>query len=382
MNGSHALALVAIFFLSLITTAMAIPPVIRLCQRRGWVAAPGGRRLHARPTPTIGGIAMFEGFAVAMLATFALDMAGVIERSSFETERIFLALLGSALLFGVMWVDDVVELAPKPKLAAQIAAALIAVGPFLWDHSRAPDAAGALTEAHGVVLTAFNAPFVGQVSLWNISPWLAIGATVFWIIGMSNTVNLVDGLDGLAAGVSLIAALVLSIKAIVLGQLTVALLPLAIAGACLGFLVFNFPPARIFMGDTGAHLLGFALAVSAIMGGAKLATALLVLGVPILDVAWLIVSRTLGGQGVAHAGRDHLHYRLLDLGYTPRQIVLFYYTLSASFGMLGIAVTPLVVKLIALLFLAAIVGFVLLYISRRTNLAAKEAAGAQQPKKP
>ena len=362
MSISTALTLAAPFILALLLTAVALPPVIRLCERRGWIAAPGGRRLHARPTPTIGGIAMFIGFTGAVLATFLLDALGLIERAAFEVLRINLVLAGSTLIFGVMWIDDVVELSPRPKLLAQIAAALIAVGPFVWDHTRYP-------EARGIVLTAFNLPFLSQINLWEMSAWLAIGATVFWIVGMSNTINLVDGIDGLAAGVSLIAALTLAAKSIVQGQITVALLPLALAGTCIGFLLFNFPPARVFMGDSGAHLLGYVLAVSAILGGAKLATALLVLGVPIIDVAWLIVARTLGGHSPAHSGRDHLHYRLLDLGFTARQIVIFYYTLSASFGLLGIADTPRAIKLVALLLLGVIVGAVLLYVSYRSRAA-------------
>lgn len=363
MTLSLIAPLVATFLLALVFTVLCVPPVMRLCERRGWIAVPGGRRLHARPTPTIGGIAMFAGFSGALIFTLALNEFGLIARSEYETLRIWLTLGGATLLFAVMWIDDVVELPPRPKLLAQIAAALIAVGPFLWDHSRGADALGNLTEARGIVLTAFNAPVIGQIRLWDLSPWLAIAATVFWIVGMNNTVNLVDGLDGLAAGVSLIAALALAFKAIAQGQLTVALLPLALAGTCLGFLLFNFPPARLFMGDSGAHLLGYILAISAIMGGAKLASALLVLGVPILDVAWLIISRTLGGHSPAHAGRDHLHYRLLDLGFSPRQIVVFYYTLSASFGLLGVTDTSMLAKLIALLLLGLVVGAVFVYVS-------------------
>ena len=366
MNVPIALTLAAPFALAMLLTVIALPPVMRLCEQRGWIAVPGGRRLHARPTPTIGGIAMFIGFTGAVLATFLLDALGLIERAAFEVLRINLVLAGSALIFAVMWIDDVVELAPRPKLLAQIAAGLIAVGPFVWDHTRYP-------EARGIVLTAFNLPW-GQINLWDVSAWLAIGATVFWIVGMSNTINLVDGMDGLAAGVSLIAALTLAAKSIAQGQITVALLPLALAGTCTGFLLFNFPPARVFMGDTGSHLLGYALAVSAILGGAKLAAVLLVLGVPIIDVAWLIVARTLGGHSPAHSGRDHLHYRLLDLGFTPRQIVIFYYTLSASFGLLGIADTPRAVKLVALLLLGVIVGAVLLYVSYRSRTATRPTA--------
>ncbi|HEU4327469.1 MAG TPA: MraY family glycosyltransferase [Roseiflexaceae bacterium] len=357
-------ALVATFVVALALTALLMPPVMRLCERRGWVATPGGRRLHARPTPTIGGIAIYTGFVLTVGLTFALAPIEQLRRSPVELLRIGLVLLGATVIFAVMWLDDVVELRPLPKLVGQIVAALIAVGPFLWDQTLyTPD-----DQARGIILTAFNFPLVGKIHLYHLSPWIAIGATLFWIAGMNNTINFSDGMDGLAGGISLIAALALALHAVRLGQYTVALLPLALAGACAGFLLFNFPPARIFMGDSGAHLLAYVLATSAILGGAKLATVLLVLGVPILDVAWLIVSRLSGGHSPAHGGRDHLHHRLIDLGFSPRQILAFYYTLSASFGLLGVADTPQLVKLVALVLLGLIAGAVLIYAARRAPL--------------
>jgi UDP-N-acetylmuramyl pentapeptide phosphotransferase/UDP-N-acetylglucosamine-1-phosphate transferase len=273
-------------------------------------------------------------------------------------------------MFVVMWLDDVRELHWSLKFITQVVAALIAVGPFLWDRVRYLDPNGMPTEARGILLTAFNFPFTSQVDLYAISPWLAIIATVFWIGWMSNTVNFADGLDGLAAGVSLIAAVMLALHALRLNpaQFTIALLPLAIAGACGGFLIFNFPPAKIFMGG-GAEFLGYMLGVSAIIGGAKLATVLLVLGVPILDVAWLIVARTLAGRSPMHGGRDHLHLRLRDLGFSGRQIVLFYYGLSASFGLVGISGASQIAKLAALSVLAligaAVIGYAMWMGQRR-----------------
>jgi UDP-N-acetylmuramyl pentapeptide phosphotransferase/UDP-N-acetylglucosamine-1-phosphate transferase len=263
------------------------------------------------------------------------------------------------------------ELPPLPKFAAQGIAALIAVGPFLWDHTLYLDALGQPTEARGIILTAFNFPFVRQVNLYDISPWLAIIATIFWISWMTNTINFSDGLDGLATGVSLIAAAALSLHALRLGQYTIALLPLTLAGACAGFLLFNFSPARIFMGDSGAQFLGYVLGLSAIIGGAKLATILLVLGVPILDVAWLVVARPLAGRSPTQAGRDHLHLRLRDLGFSQRQIVVFYYALSASFGMLGISVADPRLKLLALGLLVLLVAAVIAYVTRRSAAAAR-----------
>ncbi|MFL5802304.1 MAG: glycosyltransferase family 4 protein [Roseiflexaceae bacterium] len=368
MNIRTAAALILTFVLAFAITALLVPPVYRLCKRRGWLARPGGRRTHARPTPNVGGIAIYLGFVLTLLGTFAfgaLDPA--LRRSPFETLRLGLLLLGGTLLFLVMWRDDVIELPPLPKFAAQALAGLIAVGPFVWDHTRYPDVLGQLTEARGIVLTAFNFPFVRQVPLWDYSPWLAIAATVLWLGWMSNTINFSDGLDGLAAGVSLIAALMLAIHTWRLGQLTVALLPLALAGACAGFLLFNFPPARIFMGDSGAEFLGYALGICAIIGGAKLATVLLVLGVPILDVAWLIATRIAAGRSPAHAGRDHLHLRLRDLGFSNRQIVLLYYALSTAFGLVGISTVDQRLKLAALATLALIVAGVIMYVSRRAQ---------------
>jgi UDP-GlcNAc:undecaprenyl-phosphate GlcNAc-1-phosphate transferase len=361
------LALITTFIVAFLITVLLVPVVDRLCKRRGWVQQPGGRRLHDRPTANVGGIAIYYAFAAALLLTLIFErLDPALVRSPYEMLRIGLVLIGGALVFAVMWVDDVLELHWLPKLVGQIVAALIAVGPFLWDSARYPGADGLPTEARGIILTAFNAPFGGQVNLYAISPWLAILATIFWIGWMSNTVNWADGLDGLAAGVSLIAAVMLALHAIRLPQpqYTIALLPLALAGACAGFLLFNFPPARIFMGDSGAEFLGYMLGVSAIIGGAKLATVLLVLGVPILDVVWLIVSRTLSGRSPTQGGRDHLHLRLRDLGFTQRQIILFYYGLSASFGLVGISGATPAMKLAALIVLGAIGAAVIGYAAR------------------
>lgn len=371
MTSVTLLALITTFLLAATITALMVPPIQRLGIRHGWVQMPGGRRTHAQPTTNIGGVAIYVGSMVAFALTIAFERIDpTLQRSSFETLRVGLVLLGGSLMFVVMWLDDVYELHWFPRFITQIVAALIAVGPFLWDHARYLDLQGMPTEARGILLTAFNFPFTSQIDLYALSPWVAIIATVFWIGWMSNTVNFVDGLDGLAAGVSMIAALMLALHAIRLSppQFTIALLPLAIAGACAGFLIFNLPPASIFMGG-GAEFLGYMLGVSAIIGGAKLATVLLVLGVPLLDVAWLIVSRTLSGRSPMKGGRDHLHLRLRDLGFSARQIVIFYYGLSASFGLIGISGVSQIAKLAALGLLAligvAVIGYALWLGDRR-----------------
>jgi UDP-GlcNAc:undecaprenyl-phosphate GlcNAc-1-phosphate transferase len=369
-----ALALSLTLLIAFGVTILLIPPLIRLSVAQGWVAKPGPRHIHRTPTPTVGGLAMFAGFAAALLISFALErLEPALARSRFEHLRLGLLLAGAALVAIVSLLDDLYDLPAMPRLGVHVLAALIAVGPYLWDHTLYPDALGNSTEARGIILTAFNFPFLNQVPLHQISPWLAIGATLFWVVGMQNMVNWADGLDGLAGGVTLIAATILSIHTLRLSppQYTVSMLPLALAGACAGFLIFNFHPARLFMGDVGAMTIGYILGLSAIIGGAKLATALLVMGVPLIDMAWLIISRTLRGQSAAHAGRDHLHHRLLDLGLSQRQVVLFYYGLSAAFGAIALFdfFTPLM-KLGALLLLGLLVIGVMLYTAHHRSFMA------------
>jgi UDP-N-acetylmuramyl pentapeptide phosphotransferase/UDP-N-acetylglucosamine-1-phosphate transferase len=339
------------------------------------MAQPGPRRVHRVPTATVGGLAMLGGLFVTLLLSFALErLDPALRRSPFEVLRLGLLFVGAAVIAAISFYDDLRELPALPRLLIHFGAALIAVGPYLWDRTLYPDALGAPTEARGIILTAFNFPFIEQIHLHNLSPWLAILATMVWITGIQNMINWADGLDGLAAGITLIAATVLAVHTLRLEppQYTVALLPLALAGVCGGFLLFNFHPARVFMGDVGAMTLGYVLGASAIIGGAKLATALLVLGVPLMDMAWLILTRTLRGRSAGaagQAGRDNLHIRLLDLGFSQRQIVLFYYTLSAAFGSVGLLdfFTPSM-KLVALCMLGLIVFAVLVYASTARRL--------------
>lgn len=363
------LALVTTFLAAFAVTALLTPPLIRLSVREGWVAVPGPRHVHRKATPTVGGLAMIAGFAAALLLSFGLErLDPALRRAPFEYLRLGLLLMGASIVAVVSLIDDLRDLPAMPRLAVHIVAALVAVGPYLWEQRLQP-------EASGIVLTAFNFPFIQQVHLHNLSPWLAIGATLFWIVGMQNMVNWADGLDGLAAGVTLIAATILALHTLNLDppQLTVALLPLALAGACAGFLPFNVHPARTFMGDVGAMTLGYILGVSAIIGGAKLATALLVMGLPLIDMAWLIATRTLQGRSAARSGRDHLHHRLLDMGCSQRQVVLIYYALSASFGAVALLEVPPLAKLVALAVLGILVVSFLLYASLSKRGVAQEA---------
>jgi UDP-GlcNAc:undecaprenyl-phosphate GlcNAc-1-phosphate transferase len=183
---------------------------------------------------------------------------------------------------------------------------------------------------------------------------------------MMNTVNFLDGLDGLAGGVALIAGIMLFINSafrVEPAQTSVALLHLALMGSSLGFLLYNFPPARIFMGG-GAFLLGYLLSTLSIIGGAKMATILFVMGLPLLDVAWQVFNRVRQGRSPFHGDRGHLHYRLLDIGFSQRQIVVGYYLFCASFGVLTLVVASQLFKFIALSVMMALVAFGFVMLAR------------------
>jgi UDP-GlcNAc:undecaprenyl-phosphate/decaprenyl-phosphate GlcNAc-1-phosphate transferase len=287
----------------------------------------------------------------------AFGGALVVARQTFDGK--LLALLGAGLLLVVVGgIDDkrmphFRELSAAPQFLAQLAAAGIAVaaGIIIVD-VRDPTAAG---------------PFGG---LLHFPLWAAIVVSLFWIAGMINTVNFLDGMDGLASGVVAIAAGALAFVSLRLGQTDVAVLCLALAGVAAGFLPHNVPSARIFMGTSGAWFLGFMLATLAIIGGAKLATALLVVGVPVFDVALLIVIRSLRRQPFWHADRSHLFHRLLDVGLSQRRTLLLYYCLSGAFGLYAFVFTSnqsigLGLKIYGLVALVAIMAGILAILTRR-----------------
>jgi UDP-GlcNAc:undecaprenyl-phosphate GlcNAc-1-phosphate transferase len=314
--------------------ALGLTPVsARIGRRVGIVDKPGGRRAHANTVPRTGGMALFGGF----LGGAVLISAFWQPNNPDDVRRLTAVMAGSVFVFLFGLWDDRHELAAWPQFIAQALAALIAV-------------------AGTVFIERFTNPFNNQlVVIPDVVPFFGWGVvvaiTVFWVMGMMNTVNWLDGLDGLATGVGLIAAAMFAIHSYRLGQAEIALFPTALAGACLGFLPFNFHPARVFLGTAGAMVLGYTLATLSILAPARIATALLVLVVPIVDTAWLIVSRWRRGRSPAQAGRDHLHYRLLDLGLSQRQIVMLYYVLCLTFGGMALLAPSRLFKLVALLLL-------------------------------
>jgi len=350
VTGSLAQAKFAIVFALSFTLALGLTPASAwIGHRLGMVDQPGGRRTHAGAVPRTGGIALFAAF----IGGAALSLALWRPASPEDVRRLTAVVAGALFVFLFGLWDDRSELASWPQFAAQAVAALIAIaGTVFIERFTNP-----LTDQ--LVVIPDIVPFFG----WGI----VAGITVFWVMGMMNTVNWLDGVDGLATGVGFIAAALFAIHSYRLGQPEIALFPTALAGACLGFLPFNFHPARVFLGTAGAMVLGYSLATLSILAPARIATALLVLGVAIVDVAWLIVSRWRRGTSPAQAGRDHLHHRLLDVGLSQRQIVILYYLLCLFFGGLALLAPSRLFKLIALLILGIGVLIVLWWLSKRVT---------------
>ena len=332
----------ATLLFALAVTYAVTPWVGRLGLWLGLADQPGGRRRHRGVIPRTGGLALFLGFLVSVLLTLWLPTLLPVPLSSwfplrddiYEMRRLSALLIGSTFCVIAGLIDDRYELGSLPQYAVQVVAALIAIGGLIFiKHVNNPFASGL---------------FFGEAGLpW----WLVWPLTVFWFLFMINTVNWLDGLSGLVTGVTAILCAVLALHMLFFAepsQGSVALLPVALLGAALGFLPHNFAPARIFMGSTGSYFLGYALASLGIIGGARLATVMLVLGLPALDLIWLVVTRWRRGLSPGQGGRDHLHFRLADLGIRERTIVIGYWAFCAAFGLVTLLLNGAAQKIIAL----------------------------------
>ncbi|HEY8679867.1 MAG TPA: MraY family glycosyltransferase [Candidatus Dormibacteraeota bacterium] len=298
------------FLLAGAATIVLTPLAMRLARRLGFVAAPGGRHIHLKPTPMLGGWALYLAFAGSVawyLGVKDWRIVGILTLCGLTT-----------LLFTY---DDRFQMPPGLKLAIEIGIGLLAVFAF------------------GLNITFFSLPGNHTIQLGVLSYPL----TLLWLLGMQNTINLLDGVDGLAAGVVAIVAGVLAAAAISKGtDENVVILSAALAGACLAFLIFNFHPAKIFMGDSGSHFLGLALALLSIIGVAKvavgfaLAVPVIALAVPIADTAWAIIRRRRAGLSIAHADSRHIHHHLLDFGLTQPQTCFLFYGATALLGSIGL----------------------------------------------
>jgi UDP-GlcNAc:undecaprenyl-phosphate GlcNAc-1-phosphate transferase len=340
-----------VFLTSFLLSLLLTPLAAKLGLRLHMADDPGGRRRHTRRIARTGGIAIFISFVVGVLITRLLDLPRTDPN---EFTRLGGLLIGLIIVFVFGLLDDKFEFRPGLQFVAQAIASLVAIASLIF-------------------IERFNNPFTNQeVNLGEIAPWLIVPLSLFWLMGMMNTVNWLDGLDGLAAGIAAIFSAVLFVAMIQDTatqdpQLSIAPLPLALLGATLGFLPYNFYPARVFMGSSGALTLGFALGCLGIIGGAKMATVLLALAVPIIDVAWLIVSRIRRGKSPFQGGRDHLHFRLLNLGLSQRQIVIGYYLITALFGGLALIIEARIYKVLALGVLGIVTLIVLVVVARKSE---------------
>lgn len=300
-------------FGALFVSFMVTPLVKKLAVVVGAVDKPNDRKVHNGLMPRIGGVAIYLGFVTAILISMKLN------------GQVLGLLLSCTLIMALGLIDDIKGISPKVKLLGQIVASLILV-------------------YFGVRVDFITNPFTGKMFYLGI---LSIPVTIFWITGVSNAVNLIDGLDGLAAGVSAIAAVTLAVVAWTQGQFETVFMALFLAASILGFLRYNFHPAQLFMGDCGSLFLGFTLGSLAILGVSKSATVIsvfipiIILGIPIMDTLFAITRRYNNKQPIFQADRGHLHHRLLDMGLSHTQTVLLIYTINFILGSSAVLLTML-----------------------------------------
>ncbi len=316
-NADFGILIVSLLaFLAAGAVSFASTPLVRmLAEKIGAIDVPrDARRMHKKPIPRLGGLAIFFGFLFAILLFGRIDH---------QTRGI---LLGAVIIVVLGVIDDSHPLGPKLKFAVQVAAALMPV-------------------LHGVVIERFSNP-----NIFSDNPYINLGVlsiplTIVWIVGITNAVNLIDGLDGLAIGVSSIACFSLFAIAVMVSEPFVAIIMAALAGACIGFMPYNLNPARMFMGDTGATFLGYMLAVVSIQGLFKFyavvsfAVPFLILGLPIFDTLYAIVRRLRHGQNPMQPDRGHVHHRLIDMGFSQKQSVAILYAMSGILGLSAVVLT-------------------------------------------
>ena len=298
------------FLAAFILTFIQMPFTIKIAKKKGFLDVPKDeRRVHKKPIPVGGGIAMVISLSILMVYFLPIN------------KNLIMALIASLIIAISGLYDDKEGLSPKLKFLFQILAAVILI-------------------IGGMKIEFFTNPFDSHDALLILNI-LSIPVTIFWVCGITNTINLIDGLDGLASGVSMICAISMFFITYKMGRYDVSLVCALVAGACLGFLPFNFNPAKIFMGDTGALYLGFMLSYISISGFLKQAAILmifvpvLILGVPVFDTAFAMVRRKLSGKSMVEADKGHLHHRLLKMGLNQRQTVVILYSISAIFGVLA-----------------------------------------------
>ncbi len=323
------------------TIAFLITPLMsKLGHRLDMVTLPGGRRQHSGVISRIGGVGLVLGFYGALGVALLIAIPSADPN---EIRRLWALVFGGVLmcLFGLL--DDRYELPAGAQHIGYLAAAAVAVAGL-------------------IILERFNHPFTGEIIVLPLL--LYVPLTLFWMSGMIVTVNWLDGLDGLASGVSAILALVLGIHMFRSEQYSVVPQALALLGASLGFLYHNVAPARAFLGSNGAFFLGYIMGAMGLIAGGRVATVLLVMGIPIVDVAWTILDRWRHGVSPFRGDRRHLHFRLQDAGLSTRTIVSIYWGFCGIAGILALALTSPLAKFVALTLLCSVTLLLLLHLSR------------------
>ncbi|RDW20580.1 glycosyltransferase family 4 protein [Oceanobacillus chungangensis] len=321
----NALDLIIAFLISLISSFLLTYPVKKFAVNIGAVDHPNHRKIHKKVTPRLGGISIFLG-----------SLLGILYLSP-TSEHLPAIFMGATVIIITGILDDRFSLSPIVKLTGQIIAASLLV-------------------FSGIIIERITLPIIGIFDLGFFSVFI----TIIWIIGITNAINLIDGLDGLATGVSTIALISIFVMAIIDSQILVAFLTIVLVGANLGFLYHNFYPAKIYMGDTGSNFLGYMIAVVSMLGLFKnvaffsFIIPIIVLAVPIFDTLYAIVRRAFNKENIMRADNKHVHYQLIESGYSHRKTVLILYAFSALFGMMAIlfseasTTTSLIITIIVL----------------------------------
>lgn len=343
MTMQLALRMLAAMGLAAAVCFAATPLVKTLAVKVGAVDVPkDNRRMHKVPIPRMGGLAIFLSFLLSTLIFVKMDrqLQGI--------------LLGSILIVILGVLDDIMALKALPKLIVQIVAAGIAI-------------------YHGCVIQFISNPDVFSASTYVNLGWLSIPITIIWIVAITNAVNFIDGLDGLAVGVSSISAATLIVIALMVAETNIAVILCALFGACLGFIPYNMNPAKIFMGDTGSTFLGYILATLSVTGLFKMyaiisfAVPFLILGLPIFDICFAFLRRIAKGQNPMTADRGHVHHRLIDMGFSQKQAVAISYMLTAILGLAAVVLTSSgelkALILIGAVFVVGAIGFRVIFAS-------------------
>jgi UDP-GlcNAc:undecaprenyl-phosphate GlcNAc-1-phosphate transferase len=330
---------------AVIISFLATPLVKALAYKVGAIDVPkDGRRMHKVPIPRLGGLAIFLAFLLSTLLFAEIDrqMQGI--------------LMGAVIIVILGVMDDIMTLKALPKFFVQILAASIAV-------------------YHGCVIQFISNFNLFSDTLYLDLGWLSVPVTIIWIVAITNAVNFIDGLDGLAVGVSAISAGTMLVIALMVAEGNLAIVIAALLGACIGFIPYNFNPAKIFMGDTGSTFLGYILATLSIQGLFKMyaiisfAVPFLILGVPIFDICFAFLRRIAKGQNPMVADRGHVHHRLIDMGFSQKQSVAITYMLTAILGLAAVVLTTSgefkAMFLIGSVFIVGAIGMRLIFADRQ-----------------